>query len=100
MRKRCRRLDNCLVVLALALITSSCATGDNQGPLFQDDFDNQRNGWGTDQRGEFERGYEEGSYFVELYEPDWFAYACPGMQFDDVGVEVEAYLASGSQDGH
>jgi len=89
-----------LIVFTLLLLASSCTMGDDQGPLFQDDFDSTRSGWGTDQREEFERGYEEGGYFIELYEPNWFAWAYPGMQFDDVSVEMDASLVSGSQDGH
>jgi hypothetical protein len=100
MRKRCRRLKGCLIILALLLLVPGCTTGDDQGPLFQDDFDSRRSGWGTDQREEFERGYEEDGYFIELCEPDWFAWAYPGVQFDDVSVEVTISLVSGSQDGH
>jgi len=73
---------------------------DGQGPLFRDDFDSPRSGWGADQREEFERGYEQDEYFIELHEPSWFVWAYPGEQFDNVSVEVDAYLASGSQDGH
>jgi len=68
--------------------------------LFQDDFDNPRSGWGAEQRERFERGYEGGDYFIQLYEPNWFAWAHPGKQFDDVSVEVDVYLASGSHDSH
>ncbi len=100
MRRRCRRLKGCLIVLVLSLLICGCTTDDDQGLLFQDDFDSPRSGWGTDQREEFERGYEEGEYFVELHEPNWFAWTHPGMQFDDVSVEMNVYLASGSQGGH
>ena len=100
MKRRCHRLKNGLTMLTLVLLVCGCTGGDDQGPLFQDDFDNSTSGWGTDHRREFERGYEGGEYFIELYEPNWFAWAYPGRQFDDVSVEVDVYLASGSQDGH
>lgn len=91
---------SCIITLALLLLTCGCTRSDDQVPLFQDDFENPRSGWGEDQYEEFGRGYEEGEYFVELYEPNWFAWAYPGRRFDDVSVEVGAHLASGSQDSH
>lgn len=94
------RLKSCLIVLGILLLTCGCTGGDNQGLLFRDDFDNPRSGWGADQREEFERGYEEGEYFIELYQPNWFTWACPGEQFEDVSVETEAHLSSGSQGSH
>ncbi len=100
MRRRCRRLKCCLIVLALLLLVCGCTTGDDQGPLFQDDFDSPRSGWGTDQREGLERGYEESKYFIELHSPNWFAWAHPGVQFDDVSVEMDVYPVPGSQDSH
>jgi len=100
MRRPCRRLKGGLIVLTLLLLVCSCTTGNDQGPPFQDDFDGPRSGWGTDRREEFECGYDEGEYFIELYEPNWFAWAYPGMQFDDVSVEADVYLASGSRGSH
>jgi hypothetical protein len=88
-------------VLLLACGCASTSTnGDDQGALFRDGFDSPRSGWGTDEREEFSRGYEAGEYFIELHEPNWFAWADPGTQFDAVIVEVDVYLASDSQDGH
>ena len=101
MNRRFRRWDGCLIVFVLLslLLTCSCARG-SDGSLFQDDFDNPRSGWGAEQGERFERGYEEGEYFIQLHEPNWFAWAHPGERFDDVSVEVDVYLASGSQDSH
>jgi hypothetical protein len=102
MNRHCRRRDGRLIVLILLplLLTCGCARDGAETSLFQDDFDNPRSGWGAEQAGRFERGYEEGEYFIQLHEPNWFAWAYPGEQFDDVSVEVDVYLASGSQDGH
>lgn len=97
--KRCR-LKGCLIILALLLLACGCTGDDDQGPLFQDEFDSPDSGWGTDQRGEFERGYEGGEYFIELHEPNWFAWAYPGMQFDNVSAEADSRLTSGSHDSH
>ena len=99
MKQYYSHMKGCLIVLALLLVCS-CTGSHEQGPLFQDDFDNPRSGWGADRREKFERGYEEGEYFIKLYEPNWFIWANPGERFEDVSVEVDAYLASGSQDGH
>lgn len=101
MNRFCRRRDGCLIVLILLLLllTCGCARG-AESSLLQDDFDNPRSGWGAEQGERFERGYEEGEYYIQLHEPNWFAWAHPGERFDDVSVEVDVYLASGSQDSH
>lgn len=95
-----RRLRGCLVVCVLLLLAGGCTRDSNQSVLFQDDFDSPGSGWSKDTRERFERGYEEGEYFIKLEGPHWFAWAHPGRQFDDVSVEVDAYLASGAQDSH
>ena len=100
MRTSCRRLGDCLIVLVLLVLACGCAERDDQDSLFRDDFDNSRGGWGADRREQFERGYQEGEYFIDLHEPSWFAWAYPGRQFDDVSVEVDVYPASDSPDGH
>jgi hypothetical protein len=92
-------LKCCLIVLTLLLLTSGCGVGSESAP-FRDDFEDSRSGWDIGQRAEFKRGYERGEYFIELEEPNWLTWTCPGKQFDDVIIEVDAYLASGSPDGH
>ncbi len=87
-------LTSCLMGL---LLLSGCKSSK---PLFEDDFGDANSGWGADERQEFDRGYEEGQYFIALHEPGWFAWANPGQRFGDVSVQVQAGLASGSQDGH
>lgn len=85
---------------ALILILAGCARSSRQGILFQDSFDNPRSGWGKDQREQFERGYRNGEYSIELRTPNWFVWAHPAGKFTDVSVEVNARLASGAPDGH
>ncbi len=99
MKRSCCHLKSCLITL-VTLLACGCTRGNGQEALFQDDFDNPRSGWGTDQRDEFERGYEESEYFIELHKPNWFIWAHPGERFEDISVEVEAHLASGSHDSH
>ena len=100
MKRHYRRVKNGPIVLVLLLLACGCTRSDNQGLLFQDEFNNSRSGWGKDQREEFKRGYEGGEDFIELYEPNWFTWAHPGQEFDDVSVEVETHPASGSHDLH
>ena len=100
MKRHCWQTKSCVITLALLLLICGCTQDDGRSPLFQDGFENSHSGWGEDEGEKFGRGYEEDEYFVELYEPNWFAWAYPGKRFDDVNVEVDAYLASGSQDGH
>jgi len=100
MKKPRRRLTDCLAVFALLVLASGCARGGDSEALLRDDFGNPRSGWGVDQREQFERGYGEGEYFIELHAPNWFAWAYPGERFDDVSVETDAHLSSGPPDGH
>lgn len=95
-----RRLKSCTIVLLLSLLIYGCGMDGDQGSAFQDGFEDPRSGWGTDQRREFDRGYGGGEYFVDLHALNWFAWANPGASFDDVVVEVDAYLASGPSDSH
>lgn len=88
------------IVLVLLVLACGCTRESEHSVLFRDDFENPRSGWGTDQRERFERGYQDGEYLIHLYGPHWFAWARPGRTYDDVSVEVDAYLASGSQDNH
>jgi len=87
-----------LMVLFLALV-AGCRGGED-GLLFEDRFGNPRSGWGSNSQDAFDRGYEEGEYFIELYEPDWFVWAVPDRRFTDVDVAVEARRVSGATDGH
>lgn len=99
-----KRLDRCLkscpVVLILLLLICGCSAGNDLGTPLEDDFRDSDSGWGADHREEFDRGYEDGEYFIELHESNWFAWASPGVQLNDARVTVDAYLASGSRDGH
>ena len=100
LKRVCRRFGGRLIVLALLFLGCGCTVDEDQSPLFRDEFDNEDSGWSTDRSAAFECGYDEGEYFVRLHEPGWFTWAYPGEQFDDASVEVDAYLASGSQDNH
>jgi hypothetical protein len=101
MKKGHYRLKNCLITLGiLLLLACGCTGGDDQKPLFQDNFDNSGSGWNTNQCEQSQCGYDEDGYFIELHQPNWFAWAYPGEKFDDVSVEAEAHLSSGLQGPH
>ena len=100
MDRQCYRSKGCLIGLTLLLLVCGCNTGGGQGVAFRDDFEDPRGNWASDQREQFDRGYAGSEYFIELHEPNWFAWSNPGAQFDDASVEVNAYLSAGSQDGH
>ena len=100
MMKTSCRLISWLIVLVLAVLASACTDGGDTDLPLEDDFSDPRSGWGVDQRDRFERGYAEGEYFVELREPNWFAWANPGLRLDDARVETDVYLASGSPNNH
>lgn len=89
-----------LIILSLLSLACGCTKGSDRGTLFQDNFDNPRSGWGSEQRDEFDRRYEDGEYLIELYTPNWFTWTRPGKKFTDVRIETGARLASGAPDSH
>lgn len=86
------------LALLLALLASCSRSGD--GVLFSDRFGNPQSGWGAESRETFDRGYQEGEYFIEVYEPNWLAWATPGKRFRDVAIEVTARRVSGEIGGN
>jgi hypothetical protein len=91
----------CTIGLFALVLLSGCCDGGEEAILFEDSFDDPRSGWGEDDRDEFERGYDrDEAYYFELYEPNWFAWARPGISLSDVRVQVDARAVSESQDAH
>ena len=100
MGKHSCRLKSCLIISILLLLVCGCSADEGQGTPFRDDFEDSRSGWGAHEDEALSRGYADGEYYIKLDKANWFAWAYPGAQFDDASVEVNAYLSSGSQDGH
>lgn len=94
-----RRLRPILPAVLLLLLLAGCQQKGG-AVLFYDRFGNPQSGWGSESRESFDRGYQEGEYFIEVYEPDWFAWATPGKRLGDVVVTVDARRVSGASDGH
>ncbi len=93
-----RRLSG-LVLLVLLLLAAGCNSRGGE-PLLEDHFSDPRSGWGSDSQPTFDRGYEEGEYFIEVYDEDWFVWAPSGNRFRDVDVTVEARPVGVFSDGH
>lgn len=90
----------CALALVVVLLVSGCGSDDEGGVLLEDDFAEQRPLWPVDEGEVFAYGYDQGEYFIELYEPEWLAWVHPGRRVRDVQVETDAYLKSGSADNH
>jgi hypothetical protein len=89
-----------LLILALACLwLAGCASG-GEGILLEDRFGNPDGAFGSDSQRAFDRGYQDGHYFIEVYEPNWFIWARPEERFADVDIQVEARWVSGSPQGH
>lgn len=88
------------LLLALALILLAACQGKPSGVLFYDRFGTPNRGWGSESRESYDRGYHEGEYFIEVYDPEWFVWAGPGERFGDVVVTVDARRVSGAPGGH
>ena len=100
---RAKRLLSCLSLLMLVAVLLLAVAGcrdSGEEPLLEDRFGNAGSGWGEESQDGFDRGYHQGEYFIEVYEPDWFVWANPGRRFTDVVAEVDARWVSGSPAGH
>lgn len=93
------RLPYWILLVLLSLILFGCG-GDDDGVLLRDRFGDPGSGWGIESSDMLDRGYQDGEYFIEVYEPNWLAWAHPGAQLQDVSMEIEAQRVSGSPDGH
>lgn len=95
------RVNRLLPVLVLLLaLLAGCRTVEGGELLLRDRFGNPDSGWGRESRSTFDRGYQDGEYFIEVYEPDWLAWARPNERFEDVEIEVEARQVAGAADGN
>lgn len=86
-----------LILLVLALI--GCR-GDGDDVLLRDRFGDPGSGWSSESSEVLDRGYQDGEYFIEVYEPNWLAWTHPGERFQDVSIEVDAQLVSDLSEGH
>lgn len=97
------RLLPCLIVFLISVLFIVGLTGcssDDKGVLLEDRFGNPSGNWGVESQEAFDRGYQDGEYFIEVYEPNWLTWARADERFDDVDVQAEARWVSGSRDGH
>ncbi len=92
-----RTLTRLAWLILVLLLVAGCSS--QQGLLYHDRFGNPDSGWGDDSQEMFDRGYEDGEYFIEVYETDWLAWATPGERLGDIVVQADARLVSGPADG-
>lgn len=93
------RKPHLLLMMLVLLLLVGCWR-EEAGVLFYDRFGSPKSGWGSESQESFERGYEKGEYFIEVYHPDWLTWATPGKRFRDVVVTVDARRVSGASGGH
>jgi hypothetical protein len=68
--------------------------------LFEDDFSKPTNGWMVAKTDYAEFGYLDGEYRILLQKPDFNTFSIlPKQKFDNVSIEVDARLVSGSANG-
>ncbi|MBN1953447.1 MAG: hypothetical protein JW900_00215 [Anaerolineae bacterium] len=87
------------VVLAVALLVLAGCREDEE-PLLEDRFGNPDSGWAVESQEMFDQGYQEGEYFIEVYEPQWFVWSRSHHRLTDVVIDVEARPVSGAANGH
>lgn len=94
-----RRLTLPVLVAIFLLLLAGCTT-DEEGLLLEDRFGNPEGDWGIESQQDFDRGYQDGEYFIEVYRSNWLVWANPGRQFTDVDVSIDARYASESVGGN
>jgi hypothetical protein len=86
-------------LVAVLLLLAGC-TSDEEGLLLEDRFGNPEENWGVESQSDFDRGYQDGEYFIEVYRSNWLVWAIPGERFTDVDVAVDARRVSASAGGN
>jgi hypothetical protein len=97
-----------LVVISLTVLActlTSTGGGNNSGDddernnvLFQDDFSRKNSGWDRAEYDFATTDYGDDVYRIEITSEDYFTWATPYKDFDDVVIEVETFKASGGDD--
>lgn len=86
-------------ILIVATLTFGCSTFDLPEEtgvlLFQDNFDLSSSGWDRYHDDRYSSDYHSGSYRIEVNQPNYEAWAVPGLEFSDVLIDVTAKKISG-----
>lgn len=95
-----RLLRNGLPILIIAALTCyGCSAFDLPQEtgvlLFQDNFDLPSSGWDRYHDDRYSSDYYSGSYRIEVNQPNYEAWAVPGLEFSDVLIDVTAKKISG-----
>lgn len=88
--------------MMLLLLLVACGAG--RGPekcrtdkaLLEDNFNDTACGWDEYEEERATAGYVASEYFVAVHQPNATAIAVPGAKFDDVSIQAQARLISGS----
>jgi hypothetical protein len=83
----------------LVLLAGACQVVQPQaGPgevIFQDDFSRESSGWDQYQDPNYLSDYHEGAYRIHVLTPNTDAWANPGLDLDNVQIEVDATKVGG-----
>jgi hypothetical protein len=87
-----------LVLVAIACRAVLPGGDDEPGRiLFKDDFSDTTSGWNQVTAANGETNYADGAYRIFVNEPDMDIWAKPGLNFNDVRVEVDALKVGGDR---
>lgn len=93
-----------LVFISMLMLMSmnGCAWLDPQvqpgDVLFQDDFKINTSGWDRYQDTAYNANYDQGSYRIEVYEPETMVWSLPDLNYSNVILRVQAWRSSGPED--
>lgn len=94
-RSRAGRIS--MLALTLALLLGGCGRGRTDPLPYIDSFYDPESGWGAEQTGATERGYEDGAYVFTLRRQNWLVWANPGQTFEDVRIEADVRAGLGAE---
>ena len=89
-------------IALLILVAIACRAispgGDEPGRiLFRDDFSDPASGWNRVTAANGETDYADGAYRIFVNEPNMDIWAKPGLDFNDVHIEVDALKVGGDR---
>ncbi|HEX2981365.1 MAG TPA: hypothetical protein VHO48_13945 [Anaerolineaceae bacterium] len=87
-----------LISFGCSAVTGSGSTSGDSNILFQDDFSKGSSGWSTMSEGEDKVDYADGVFRFTLNDLNYDYWSTPGLDLQDVHIEVDATMLGGPQD--
>ena len=92
-------MQHWLIALTVLVLLSACAHASDTSALFEDSFDDARNGWTLTSNAQADVAIKSGQLFITVKKPDSLAWTTArGKSFDDFTLDIDATSPAGPDD--